>query len=111
MKLRTKYKKLKQRYEFIKNANVPTEVVAVSKPIIKLKAAVTCDEHYYHEPWTDDALKQELAMKITNHILESGSMQTMTRYECPNYICEATLMIVGGGNESNEGLNLQTSGN
>lgn len=95
MNLRTRYKKLKQQYAFMKSAKVmPPEVLIATKPIIKLKAAVTCDERYYHEPGTDDALRRELAMQI--HILESEAMQTATRYEHPNYIREATLMIVGG---------------
>ena len=96
MNLRTRYKKLKQQYAFMKNAKVmPLEVVAVPKPIIKLKAAVTCDERYYRMPGTDDALERELAMQIVNHLLENEAMQTTTRYEHPKYIREATLMIVG----------------
>lgn len=99
MKLRTRYKKLKQRYAFMKNAKVmPQEVLIATKPIIKLKAAATCDELYYREPWMDDAMERELATRIIKQLLESRAMQTVTRYEHPNYIREATLMVIGGEN-------------
>lgn len=101
MKLRTKYKKLKQRYEFIKNVYVPPEVLVVPKPVIKLKAAVTCDEYYYHEPWMYDELKRELATQIIKQLLESDELKVVTRFDptVRRFICEATLMIVGAGNE------------